>query len=155
MKRAWFAILTLAGLALALWYFMTHNTKKDKGTPSQQSAKDMLDLSPIDVETAKLYASNAGFDGDALDTIVAIARAESSLDPMATLENKDDAGNVRSVDRGILQINDRWHPEVSDLEAYNPVTAFQAGYRISNGGTKFSDWVTYNTGAYRRYLNVA
>lgn len=56
-----------------------------------------------------------------------------------------------SIDRGYLQFNSFWHPEVSDACAYNAVCAFAAAFRVS-GGYNFSQWVTYDTGAYLRYL---
>ena len=140
-----------AGLAYLVWDWKSIMSKFS-GTPEMAAVKSNLNLGPVSVDTARLYASNAGFTEPGLTTIVAIAQAESSLDPNATLDNKDAAGNVTSTDRGILQINTKWHPEVSDLDAFNPVTAFQAGYEISKGGTNFTPWVTYNTGAYLKYL---
>lgn len=139
------ALLIPGALLLLLVYFMT--SKK-----SYSSVTSMLGLGRVSVDTARLYASNAGFSGESLDVITAIAQAESSLDPNATNDNKDSNGNVLSTDRGILQINDKWHPEVSDLDAFNPVTAFREGYRISSAGTDFTPWSTYKNGAYQRYM---
>jgi hypothetical protein len=59
---------------------------------------------------------------------------------------------VTSVDRGILQINSHFHPEVTDLMAYVAQTAFREGYRISKGGTDFHEWTSYTNGAYKRYM---
>jgi len=107
-------------------------------------------MAVISVAQAKQYASSAGFSGNSLNIIVAIAQAESSLNTQAQNVNSDG-----SVDRGIVQINARWHPEVSDACAYNPACAFQAAYRISNSGTNFGAWSTYTGGAYLRYLNTS
>src|SRR5712672_916867 len=96
---------------------------------------------------ARSYAASAGFSGSGLDTIVAIAQAESGLNTLAQGHNSDG-----SIDRGVLQINSRWHPEVSDGCAYDPLCSFQQGYKISSRGTNFSAWSTYTSGAYRRYL---
>ena len=140
-----------AGAAYLAWNWKSINSRFS-GTPEMAAIKSNLNLGPITADTARLYASNAGFTEPGLTTIIAIAQAESSLDPNATLDNKDSNGTVTSTDRGILQINSRWHPEVSNEDAFNPVTAFQAGYEISRGGTNFTPWVTYNTGAYLRYV---
>lgn len=43
---------------------------------------------------------------------VRVARCESNLDPKARNVNSPD-----SIDRGIFQINNKWHPEVSDEQA--------------------------------------
>ena len=96
------------------------------------------------------YATQAGFTGTARDTAVAIAMAESGGNPSA--QNCSNANNT--CDRGLLQINNYWHPEVSDQCAYNPLCAFQSAYTISNGGTDFTPWTTYNNGAYQKFLST-
>jgi len=52
------------------------------------------------------------------DLAVRVARCESNLDPKAVNTNKDG-----SKDRGIFQINNKWHPQVSDEDAFDPVKA--------------------------------
>src|SRR5258708_7364552 len=81
-------------------------------------------------------AQAAGFSGISLITIMAIAFAESRLDPAAV-------GQQDPRDRGILQINSYWHPEVSDTCAFSPPCAFKEAYRISQQGKNFSQWNTY------------
>jgi Lysozyme like domain len=95
------------------------------------------------------YAQQAGFTGTGLATIVAIALAESSGWTQAQQWGPQQSG----TDRGVLQINSYWHPDVSDTQAYDPAQAFQAAYRISNNGTNFSQWATYTGGAYKQYLS--
>src|SRR5687767_3846680 len=107
-------------------------------------------MAVISVSQARLYASQAGFSGQALNTIVAIAQAESGLNTAIQGRNTDG-----SIDRGILQINSRWHPEVSDGCAYDPACAFRSGWRISSSGTNFTPWVAYTNGAYLRYLSTS
>lgn len=87
---------------------------------------------------------DAGFPPQGAITMAAIGWAESRLRPDARGVNDDG-----SVDRGWLQINDRWHAEVSDACAYDPACAAKEALRISNGGTSFSPWSTFNSGAYR------
>ena len=94
--------------------------------------------------------SNAGFTGDRLVTAVAVALAESRCNPAATLVNTDG-----SRDRGLWQINSRWHPEVSDDCAYDAQCNADAAFRISGQGTSWTPWVTFNTGAYRSWLDEA
>jgi hypothetical protein len=51
------------------------------------------------------------------DLAVRVARCENSrLDPKAVNINKDG-----SRDRGLFQINSKWHPEVTDEQAFDPV----------------------------------
>jgi len=51
------------------------------------------------------------------DLAVRVAKCENSkLDPKAVNINKDG-----SRDRGLFQINDKWHPEVSDEQAFDPI----------------------------------
>lgn len=102
----------------------------------------------ITVAQARQYAQQAGFSGQSLDIIVAIAQAESGLDTQATNTNSDG-----SIDRGILQINDVYHSEVSSTCAYDAACSFQAGYKISSNGTNFTPWTTYTSGVYLKYMS--
>jgi len=52
------------------------------------------------------------------DLAVKVAICESGLDPFAINFNKD-----ASIDRGLYQWNDRWHPEISDVTAFNYLEA--------------------------------
>lgn len=104
-------------------------------------------MSVLSLAQATVYAQDAGFAGRALDLILAIAQAESGLDTTARNTNTDG-----SVDRGILQINNKYHPEYSDAQCDDPTEAFKAGFVISHSGTDFSPWSTFNNGAYRQYL---
>lgn len=103
----------------------------------------------LSVAQARQYAAQAGFSGIAQDIIVAIAQAESSLNTSAM--NCNNPGG--SCDRGVLQINSYWHPEVSDQCAFDPACAFQQAFRISKNGTDFSQWVTYQNGSYQKYIS--
>lgn len=94
------------------------------------------------------YARAAGFNGNGLDVIVAIAEAESGFVTNA----RNSVGNSAGIDRGILQINSYYHAEVSDAECDDPAAAFRHGYRIASRGTNFTPWSTYTNGAYRRFL---
>lgn len=97
----------------------------------------MTRLSP---EQIAATAARAGFTGSGLVRAVAVALAESGGDTAAVNVNAD---RTRSRDRGLWQINDRWHPEVSDAQAFNPATAAAAAYRISKAGADWSPWATW------------
>lgn len=108
-------------------------------------------MSAITVTQARADAAAAGFTGDAITIIVAICMAESGLDPAKAHVNVDG-----SIDRGIAEINNAAWPDISDTCAYDEVCAFQkAYYPISQRGTNFNAWVTYQTGAYRQFLQDA
>ena len=90
------------------------------------------------------FAQGAGFSGQSLITIMAIAFAESGLNPanQATVSNPGHPDDG-SIDRGILQINSHWHPEVTDACAYDPACSFKAAWRISQQGKNFNEWNSY------------
>lgn len=94
------------------------------------------------------YAQSAGFTGAGLAIIVAIALAESGGNPAIR-------GGQDPRDRGVLQINSYWHPEVSDACAFDPACAFKAAFSISSNGTNFSQWTTFTNGAYKSHLSAA
>jgi hypothetical protein len=52
------------------------------------------------------------------DLAVKVAKCESNLNWAAINTNTDG-----SRDRGLYQINNKWHPDVSDEMAFNPITA--------------------------------
>lgn len=73
-----------------------------------------------------------------------IVTAESGRNTKARNVNSD---AQRSVDRGWFQINSYWHPEVSDACAYNAFCSARSAYRISKGGTDWSQWATWQNGS--------
>lgn len=107
-------------------------------------------MSTLTFAQALSYAQGAGFQGQSAYTIVAIAMAESSLNTNA--QNCNNPGGT--CDRGILQINNYWHKEVSDSCAYNPQCAFQQAYRIAGKGQDFTAWNTFTSGAYKKYIQA-
>lgn len=54
------------------------------------------------------------------DLALKVAKCESGLDYKAVNINQDG-----SRDRGLYQINEKYHPEISEEEAFNPITATQ------------------------------
>lgn len=101
----------------------------------------MTTLTPAQVAHA---AAKGGFTGDGLVKAVAVALAESGGVTTAVGVNSD---KWRSRDRGLWQINDHWHPDVSDAQAFSSIGCAQAAYRISKGGRDWSPWSTWKNGA--------
>lgn len=101
----------------------------------------------------------AGWRGKDAETMVAIMRAESGFDTMAT--------NFKGKDHsyGLAQINmkDALGPErrqkynlTSNEQLFDPRTNARVAYAIyKDRGNKFIDWSTYNQRTYTLYLNGA
>lgn len=87
---------------------------------------------------------------------LAVAWAEGGGDAKAKNVNDDEH---RTIDRGLFQINDHWHPEVSDAEAYDPEKNVREAHRIweSLGGTfgTSAGWMGYTEGGYKKHLQNA
>lgn len=99
-----------------------------------------------DLAAQSAYA--AGFRGQALITAVAIAGAESSYGA--------DPGPSPTNDYGFWQINSPSHPQYSTWQLLSsPLYNAQAAYAISGGGTNFTPWTTYTSGAYKSHLSEA
>lgn len=95
------------------------------------------------------YARQAGFSAIAAPVIAAIAAAESSLqthgpDNINLSSQLVGTPYYGSRDRGVLQINNVAHPDISDNCAYDPACAFKAAFSISGNGTNFNAWSTYS-----------
>jgi hypothetical protein len=94
----------------------------------------------------------AGFTGNGLTTAVAVALAESGGDYMAV----NTAGNTPpSRDRGLFQINDHWHAEVTDAQAFDPEAAAKVAFTISRGGDIWHEWAAFRSGAYLAFWDRA
>ena len=79
-----------------------------------------------------------------------IVCAESGRNPLAKHVNTDG-----SIDRGLWQINDKAHPDVTDQAAYDPVQATAAAFSISHQGTDYGAWSTWNNGAYKPHVEAS
>merc|ERR1712039_780611 len=102
---------------------------------------------------AKIWKEAAGHRGaTGCHDAVAVALAESSGNCDAKNFNTD---SHHSEDRGLWQINNYWHKEVSDSCAFNCKCNAKSAYTISNKGTNFSPWSTYKSGAYKAHLAIA
>jgi len=86
--------------------------------------------------------------GDQAHIALAVAKAESSLNPKATNLNRNG-----STDTGLFQINSI-HGYETDylLDVENNVKVAYEIYK--KAGNQFTPWVAYNTGAYQKYENI-
>lgn len=99
----------------------------------------------------------AGFTGPQLQMARAIMLAESGGRPTAHNPNAGTGDNSY----GLFQINmlgdmgpaRRRQFGLSSNEAlFDPLTNARVAYQMSQGGTNWSPWSTYKTGAYRKYM---
>jgi hypothetical protein len=97
-------------------------------------------------------ARGAGFTGSGLVTAVALALEESGGWSGIVNVNSD---KYRSRDRGLWQINDHWHPDVSDADAFSPTAAARAAYAISAGGTSWGAWTAVANGRTAKFTPQA
>lgn len=80
------------------------------------------------------------------DLAAAVAMAESGGRSDATNRNTNG-----SIDRGLWQIN----TVHGALSTNDPIANAKAAVKISSNGKNWSPWVTFNTGAYKKYLSPA
>ncbi len=66
---------------------------------------------------------------------IAVAKAESSLNPNCINKNKGG-----SIDRGLFQWNDYYHPEITDAMAFNPEIATRLFCKAVKGGSLHAYW---------------
>ena len=95
-------------------------------------------------------AKQGGFSGNGWVISVAVSLAESQGRTKAVLVNTD-----CSHDRGLWQISNRWHAEVSDAQSVDPVSCAKAAHTISSGGSNWQPWTTYLNGAYQQFMSRA
>jgi hypothetical protein len=90
-----------------------------------------------------LWIKNGG-SAIAADIAAAVALAESGGDPNASNTNANG-----SIDRGLWQIN-----SVHGAQSTFDVTAnTKAAIAISNNGKNWNPWVTFKSGAYKKFLS--
>ena len=84
-------------------------------------------------------AYQAGFRGNGLATIVAIALHESGGHEGIIVQNTGGAA-PGSYDRGLLQFNSHFWSQIPNSCALNADCALQKAYQITQGGTNFAPW---------------
>ncbi|MEU1604145.1 transglycosylase SLT domain-containing protein [Micromonospora matsumotoense] len=126
------------------------------GGPAIGAKANRVGVNAVGIDLCAQVAYAAGFRNNPLVTAVAVAMAESSCNPSAVGSNGPTAGCPNgSLDRGLWQINNCYHPTVNDTCAYNAQCNANAAYSISSGGSNWQPWSTYNNGAYASYLSAA
>lgn len=92
-----------------------------------------------DVELARLIVRAGAAEQSNYVLALAVLLAESGGDADAVHVNRNDNG----IDRGLFQINSKYHPEVSDAVAFDPAQNVAAAWRISRGFSDFRQWATF------------
>jgi soluble lytic murein transglycosylase-like protein len=104
-------------------------------------------------------------DRTAANIAVAVAAAESGLNPRAVNVNQGSTGcrcsfECRNEDWGLFQINLQCYADrLRNLgiirrseDLFDPATNIAAAILISDAGRNWRPWVTYLTGAYQRFF---
>jgi len=132
--------------------FLVSKTNKDKILEKYENATSLSDDQLIELLKA------VGFTGKALKTAYAVAKAESNGRPYAF------NGNVKTLDQsyGVFQINmidllgekrrDKFDLD-HNADLFNPVINAEIAYFMTDGGTDWSAWSSYNSGAIGKWLN--
>jgi hypothetical protein len=131
------------------------------GRPTQASQSNVGgNQSPAATGPIGALLAKAGFSGQALAMANAISMAESSHNP---LDHNDNA-QTGDDSYGLFQINmlgamgperrQAYHLK-SNSDLYDPLTNARVAYQMSKGGTDWSAWSTYKSGAYKQYLGGA
>lgn len=110
----------------------------------------------VSVQDRVRFAYDAGFRNggpiESLTIIVAISLCECGVGSSSGCEygcNPDCCPPAPSC--GVLQVYQPAHPGTADC-ASDPACCFRLGWDISNHGTSFSPWSTYNNGCFRQHL---
>jgi hypothetical protein len=107
-----------------------------------------------DITALVHLAKTAGFRGNGIVVAAAVAMAESQGNPLSI-----DYDSNGTTDYGLWQINWPTHAGVLGIvdptTLYDPATNAEAAYVISDHGTNWRPWVTYQTGAEIPYLLAA
>lgn len=114
-------------------------------------------LGELPLARVAALARDAGVPcGEALATAVAIAAAESRATTNAIGQNGPTAGCAHgSLDVGLWQINDCYHPEIDRRCAVDAACNARAMSAISRRGRDFTPWTTFRNGAYDSQLAAA
>jgi hypothetical protein len=105
------------------------------------------------LEQLRELAAKVGFPN--VDIAAAVAMAESGGDPLAQGDPKGPsaaAPNGVSSSFGLWQVHAPAHPEYDMTELLDAESNARAALAISQGGTDWSPWTTYKSGAYARYM---
>ena len=102
-------------------------------------------------------AVNVGFPpGDSAVTAAAIALAESNVPATSPPTGNPEAIGDPTFggSYGLWQVNHPAHPEYDTESLLDPTYNAKAALAISAEGTNWSPWATYNSGAYKQYIET-
>jgi hypothetical protein len=94
-------------------------------------------------------SNNYALPSSQWSTAGAIAKAESCLNPNATLTNTNG-----SKDRGLWQLNNKFYPLISDTCAYDRICSTRQMLTIYRDAG-WSRWAAYNNQTYKQFLSEA
>jgi hypothetical protein len=132
--------------------FLLSEDKNEKILTKYKNAASLTDSQLVELLEA------VGFQGKALRTAYAVAKAESNGRPFAF------NGNIKTGDSsfGVFQINmldmlgvdrrERFNLK-HNADLFNPVINAQIAYRMTKGGIDWSSWSSYNKGAIYKWLD--
>ena len=101
-------------------------------------------MATLSIKQAYKDARKAGFSPSEAVIIVSIAIAESGL-------RTDAIGPVGEI--GLTQVYPVAHPQYSRACLYDAQCNMNAAWEISNHGTNWHPWTTYNDGAYKQNIS--
>jgi hypothetical protein len=103
------------------------------------------------LDELRSLAASVGFPDP--ETAAAVAMAESRGNPSAqNIVTNPAPGNGPERSFGLWQINTLAHPQYPEHLLLDPTYNAQAALAISQGGTNWTPWSTYNHGDYRQYM---
>jgi len=105
----------------------------------------------LSIGWALALCHHVGFRGHELSIAVALMTAESGRFIGAWHDNIDESGEITSTDRGLFQINDKWHPGLADEDAYQAIPNAAYAYFMSSGQF-FGPWMAYVNKAHEKYI---
>lgn len=109
---------------------------------------------PIDI--AEMFHAEGVTRRDRREIAVAVCWAESRFDDQAKLDNTQLDPPGKGIDRGLMQINSFWHPDVSDECAFEPKCNIHEAVAIyRDWGNSFGAWTAFKNGAYKAFLPEA
>jgi hypothetical protein len=121
-----------------------------KGSPMSRVKGVDWDLEgeQLSIKWALALGRYAGFLGERLCIAVSVMWAESGRWTRAWNINRNEDGTVRSIDRGLFQINSAAHPDVSEVEAFHPITNAEYASFLSRRGQHWGAWNAFTSGRY-------
>ena len=102
----------------------------------------------LSIDQLKALWVQAGGDPAKAGIAAAVAFAESS----GGTNSWNTAGNSAGTDEGLWQINTYYNPRYA---TYDALSNARGAVAISNNGTNWQPWSTYNSGAYQKYLSAS